>query len=162
MDAVDVGSRDEIVDCGGDPNRLVVVGLDSGICGGFGSATQISGWKDPLETESRRTKNILSRCMNSSPVLHCLRVDLFMGRELWSSVVSNIRRATSRQHELTIEARCCLSFLAISYASLLRVIGSRFAFRDLAGILHRGQCVKAQPGQIFLPGMNCCVDTRGT
>ena len=37
--------------------------------------TQTSGCQDPLETESSRTKNILSRCMNPSPVLRCSGVD---------------------------------------------------------------------------------------
>jgi len=31
--------------------------------------TQISGWKDPLETDMRRTRNILSMCMKPCPTL---------------------------------------------------------------------------------------------
>ena len=35
-----------------------------------GPATQISGCQEPLETDSSRTKNILSRCMNPSLIFH--------------------------------------------------------------------------------------------
>ena len=34
------------------------------------SATQISGWKEPFETDTKRTKNILSICMNPRPTFH--------------------------------------------------------------------------------------------
>ena len=39
-------------------------------CGAEGSTTHISGWKDPLETDARWTRNILSMCMKPSPTFH--------------------------------------------------------------------------------------------
>jgi len=39
-------------------------------CGAEGPSTQISGWKDPLETDTRWTRNMLSMCMKPSPTFH--------------------------------------------------------------------------------------------
>ena len=58
-----------------------------------GSTTQISGCQDPLETDSSRTKNILSRCMNPSPIFHCSGVNWSMVCDLCGLVLSNPRRA---------------------------------------------------------------------
>ena len=44
-------------------------------CGIDGSATQISGWKDDLETETRLTRNILSMCMKPVPILQRSSID---------------------------------------------------------------------------------------
>lgn len=51
-----------------------------------GSRTQTSGWNEPFETDSRRTRNMLSRCMNPSPISHRLWVDPSMGYDLCGSV----------------------------------------------------------------------------
>jgi len=45
------------------------------MCGIDGSATQISGWKDDLETETRLTRNILSMCMKPVPILQRSSID---------------------------------------------------------------------------------------
>jgi len=54
-----------------------------------GSMIQISGWKDPFETDSSLTKNIWSRRMNPSPIFHRLSVDTSMAYDICSSVLDN-------------------------------------------------------------------------
>ena len=39
------------------------------VCNAEGSTTQISGWKDPFEIDTRRTRNMLSMCMKPWPIL---------------------------------------------------------------------------------------------
>ena len=96
------------------------------ICHVKESTTQISGWNEPLETDTRRTKNIFSRYMNPSPIFQRLSADPSIGYP-WDSVMSdNGWGFSTRCKPTVIASRYWFTFLAISYASLLRVIRVRF------------------------------------
>ena len=149
VDAVIVGTGAETVELGGDlscplpsctRSSLVVITPDTGVGDralGAGSRTQISGCQDALETELRRTRDIFSRCMNPWPILQRSEVDASIGCDTCRSVLSNAGHAISRQHELTVDFKYRSTFFATSYASLLRVIGSRFFLQLMVEIFYR-------------------------
>jgi len=149
VDEVVVGTGTETVELGGDlscplpsctRSSLVVIAPDTGVGGrapGAGSRTQISGRQDALETGLRRTRDIFSRHMNPWPILQRSEVDASIGRDTWGSVLSNAGHAISRQHELTVDSKYRSTFFAISYASLLRVIGSRLFIKLMVEIFYR-------------------------
>lgn len=118
--------------CSGIPNGsgtpIPISKCDAGFQYGF---TRISGCQSPLETGLRQTKNIFSRPMNPSPILQNPGA---MGCDSWESVLSNTRRGISQQRGLATDSKYRPTLLATSYASLLRVIGSRFLFRRLVEI----------------------------
>ena len=103
------------------------------------SMTQISGWNEPLETDTKRTKKRFSRCMNPSPIFQRLSADPSIGYP-WDLVMSDNERGFSTLCEPTvIDSRYWFSFLAISYASLLRVIRVRVFVQPKVEICHPSQ-----------------------
>ena len=74
-------------------------------CGVDGSATQISGWNDDLETETRLTRNILSMCMKPVPILHQSSIDssgVILYNILVSSCEVNPGRVRTYNHSVEV------------------------------------------------------------
>ena len=73
------------------------------------------------------------------------------------------RTCNSTRRELTaISSKYFLSFLAIRYASSLRVMGSRCLFQRLVDTFYRSQCMTTHPERSILPGLKHWEGILGT
>ena len=76
-----------------------------------GTATHISGWKDPSETDARLTRNILSMCIKPCPILQQLST-LPSGGTPYDMRLSDVRasimimRTYSHSGEVPVEFSC--------------------------------------------------------
>ena len=90
-----------------------------------------------------------ARRMEPSPIFHCLSADFSMGYPYGSVLSNGVHEFPSGCKRTVIESRYRLSFLATSYASLLRVIGRRSLVQPSALIFQpSGKCMAAGLDQL--------------